>query len=66
MYQGGAQSTEEAISNGIPILGCPFFSDQWYNLNILMNRGAAKALDVNNIDKEKIKNAIIEMVSNQR
>ncbi|XP_044010377.1 UDP-glucosyltransferase 2-like [Aphidius gifuensis] len=65
VYQGGAQSTEEAISNGIPILGCPFFSDQWYNLNILMNRGAARALDINNIDKEKIKNAIIEMVSNE-
>nr|UEN71105.1 UDP-glucosyltransferase 391B1 [Meteorus pulchricornis] len=64
MYQGGLQSSEEAIDNGVPLLGIPVFGDQWYNVNILRVRGVAKTLDIFDADKAEIKETIQEMISN--
>ncbi|KAK0082715.1 hypothetical protein PV325_009955 [Microctonus aethiopoides] len=64
IYQGGLQSSEEAIDSGVPLLGFPIFSDQFYNLNILIKRGVARALDINTIDKNQIKENIQEIIQN--
>ncbi|KAF2893558.1 hypothetical protein ILUMI_12612, partial [Ignelater luminosus] len=37
--QGGLQSMEEAIYNYVPLIGIPFFGDQFINVAIMVSRG---------------------------
>ncbi|XP_046432136.1 UDP-glycosyltransferase UGT5-like isoform X2 [Neodiprion fabricii] len=36
IYQGGLQSTEEAVSHGIPVIGLPVFTDQHVHANKML------------------------------
>ncbi|KAG8001397.1 UDP-glucuronosyltransferase 2C1, partial [Nibea albiflora] len=49
---GGTNGVQEAIYHGVPIVGLPLFSDQYDNLLRLKDRGAAKILTINAVDKD--------------
>ncbi|XP_068168541.1 UDP-glucuronosyltransferase 2A2-like [Antennarius striatus] len=49
---GGTNGVQEAIYHGVPVVGLPLFFDQYDNLLRLKERGAAKMLSVNTVDKD--------------
>lgn len=64
--QGGLQSIEEAISRQVPMVGIPFIGDQPMNVNKLNRSGLAVALDPANLNKNQLKKAIVEVVTNPK
>ncbi|XP_072375320.1 UDP-glucosyltransferase 2-like [Diabrotica undecimpunctata] len=42
---GGALSTAEAAYNGVPVVGIPFFADQYLNINIMESKEIAVRVD---------------------
>ncbi|XP_065205535.1 UDP-glycosyltransferase UGT5-like [Planococcus citri] len=50
--QGGLLSINEAIYEGVPILGMPIFGDQRTNIKFLVTNGDAELLEYNEITKE--------------
>lgn len=62
--QGGAQSIEESIVNEVPMVGIPFLCDQPMNVNTLVSLGMAYRLKHNDITKESLKTAIMEVAKN--
>ncbi|XP_012260499.2 uncharacterized protein LOC105688622 [Athalia rosae] len=63
VYQGGLQSTEEAISNGVPLIGFPVFSDQEMLVNKMASIGAAIKLEITDVRSEKLIEAINTIVA---
>ncbi|XP_045924747.1 UDP-glucuronosyltransferase 2C1-like [Micropterus dolomieu] len=49
---GGTNGVQEAIYHGVPVVGLPLFFDQYDNLLRLKERGAAKLLTINTLDKD--------------
>lgn len=49
---GGTNGVQEAIYHGVPVVGLPLFFDQYDNLLRLKERGAAKILTINTVDKD--------------
>ncbi|XP_070688386.1 UDP glucuronosyltransferase 5 family, polypeptide C1 [Pempheris klunzingeri] len=49
---GGTNGVQEAIYHGVPVVGLPVFFDQYDNLLRLKERGAAKLLTINTVDKD--------------
>ncbi|XP_030269129.1 UDP-glucuronosyltransferase 2C1-like [Sparus aurata] len=49
---GGTNGLQEAIYHGVPIVGLPIFFDQYDNLLRLKERGGAKILTLNAVDKD--------------
>ena len=64
--QGGQQSLEESIDRNIPVLVCPFHGDQQANGARAVMKNIGKVVDLRKIDRESLKNAIIEVISNER
>ncbi|CAG9792439.1 unnamed protein product [Diatraea saccharalis] len=62
--QGGLQSTDEAIAGGVPLIGIPMVSDQWYNVEQYVHHGIGVRVDMETIDEEKFRNAINEILNN--
>ncbi|CAH0547991.1 unnamed protein product [Brassicogethes aeneus] len=61
--QGGLQSLQEAVTNAIPMVGIPFFGDQFQNVQKIVKRGIAVKLHRHEISKETIKNAITKVLT---
>ncbi|KAJ8923421.1 hypothetical protein NQ315_001979 [Exocentrus adspersus] len=65
--QGGLQSMEEAIYSEVPLVVMPFFGDQEQNAKLMVSKGIAVRVDVRPyLDKENLKKAIIEVISNPK
>ncbi|KAI7815626.1 UDP-glucuronosyltransferase [Rhyzopertha dominica] len=64
--QGGLQSMEEAITNGVPMLAMPFFSDQLPNVKSMVSKGLGQSMDFKKLTKEAFKEAILEVIRNDR
>ncbi|XP_076289228.1 UDP-glucosyltransferase 2-like [Lasioglossum baleicum] len=64
IFQGGAQSLEEAIEYEVPLLGIPVFGDQHVNVQMLKRRGVAMDLMMHELTKEKFKEAILTVILN--
>ncbi|XP_056632310.1 UDP-glucosyltransferase 2-like isoform X2 [Diorhabda sublineata] len=62
--QGGLQSLQESVINGIPLIGIPFFGDQITNVNRMVKKGYGIKLDRRTITKELLTEAIKEVMSN--
>lgn len=60
---GGYGGMTEAIYNGVPILGIPFFGDQSKNVNELVNKGYGLRLDHNDI-VENFEQNLNQLISN--
>lgn len=64
IFQGGMQSTEEAIEYKVPLVGIPVFADQYMNVQILKSRGVAVDLQLHELSKETFKRAILKVITN--
>uniref|UniRef100_A0A1I8QCL4 UDP-glucuronosyltransferase n=1 Tax=Stomoxys calcitrans TaxID=35570 RepID=A0A1I8QCL4_STOCA len=63
---GGFLSTTETIYHGKPILGIPFFGDQFMNVKNAVKAGYALSFKVADITKDSLKSAIMELWTNPR
>ncbi|KAG5335648.1 UD2B1 glucuronosyltransferase, partial [Acromyrmex heyeri] len=64
IYQGGLQSTEEALYYGIPLIGFPIMWDQTYQVQNIVRLGIGVHLQFDTISKETVKATIHEVMSN--
>ncbi|XP_046410955.1 UDP-glycosyltransferase UGT5-like [Neodiprion fabricii] len=58
VYQGGLQSTEEAISHGVPVIGFPVMADQDMNVNKMVSLGVGKKLEITDVKRDDLIEAI--------
>ncbi|CAG9768049.1 unnamed protein product [Ceutorhynchus assimilis] len=63
---GGMFGTQETVYCGVPILGIPYFADQFLNINQAEAAGFAKMLDFDNISKETVLEAAKELLDNPK
>ncbi|CAO1427074.1 unnamed protein product [Diamesa tonsa] len=63
--QGGQQSLEESIDRNVPLLVCPIHGDQQSNGARVVMKNIGKVIDLKKIDRESLKAAIIEVISNE-
>ncbi|XP_062550934.1 UDP-glucosyltransferase 2-like [Armigeres subalbatus] len=59
----GLLSTQEAIWNGVPIIGFPLFADQFRNINYCVSLGVAKRLMVQYLDAKDLIEAIKDILN---
>lgn len=64
--QGGVHSVEEAILNGIPVVGIPFMVDQPKNVKNLEKWGAAIRLDHRNLSADILRKSILDAANDHR
>ncbi|KAB0792744.1 hypothetical protein PPYR_14703 [Photinus pyralis] len=62
--QGGMQSSEEALYSGVPIIGMPFFGDQFGNIGKMVHMGMGLSVDFENLNKGEFKSKILEVIQN--
>ncbi|XP_015517446.2 UDP-glycosyltransferase UGT5 isoform X1 [Neodiprion lecontei] len=62
IYQGGLQSTEEAISHAVPVIGLPVYSDQDTHVNKLASLGVGKKLEILSVNRVDLVKAIQSIV----
>ncbi|KAM4546563.1 UDP-glucuronosyltransferase 2C1-like [Fundulus diaphanus] len=60
---GGTNGVQEAIYYGVPVLGIPLFFDQYDNLLRLQERGAAKIIQLADVNGQEFENAIKELLN---
>ncbi|XP_072946286.1 UDP-glucosyltransferase 2-like [Epargyreus clarus] len=60
--QGGLQSTEESITAGVPLIGIPMFSDQWYNTEKYLKHGIGLQLELGTFTEEDFKKTIVTVI----
>ncbi|PWA23137.1 hypothetical protein CCH79_00002312 [Gambusia affinis] len=59
---GGTNGVQEAIYFGVPVLGIPLFFDQYDNLLRLQERGAAKILQLHEVNGHSFESAVKEVL----
>lgn len=64
--QGGLQSTDEAITAGVPLIGLPMFGDQWFNVEQYVYHKIGIQIDMETITEEKLSNAIQTILKDDR
>lgn len=65
IYQGGVQSTEEAIEYGVPVIGFPILADQIYQIRRMETFGIGKYLKITTFTREQLENTINEIIINK-
>jgi len=63
---GGISGVYETVDAGVPVLGFPIFYDQPRNIDNLVNAGMAISMDLNSITKDKLLNAILQIVNDEK
>ncbi|XP_046737916.1 UDP-glycosyltransferase UGT5-like [Diprion similis] len=63
IYQGGLQSTEEAVSHGVPVIGFPVLADQDVHVSKLASLGVGKKLEILTVKRDELLGAIHSVVS---
>lgn len=64
--QGGLQSTDEAITAGVPIIGMPMLGDQWYNIERHEYHKTGIGLDMETLNEEILTKAINTVIEDPR
>ncbi|XP_046661745.1 UDP-glucosyltransferase 2-like isoform X2 [Homalodisca vitripennis] len=63
---GGLSSLTETVYVGKPMIGIPFFADQYVNIANIVRRGAGIQLDYDDLSEEKIRIAVDEILNNPK
>ncbi|KAJ8727684.1 hypothetical protein PYW07_001803 [Mythimna separata] len=63
--QGGLQSTDEAITAGVPLIGMPMLGDQWFNVERYESHKIGVRLDMETLTEENLKNAITTIIGDE-
>uniref|UniRef100_A0A2S2NAN2 UDP-glucuronosyltransferase n=1 Tax=Schizaphis graminum TaxID=13262 RepID=A0A2S2NAN2_SCHGA len=63
---GGISGVYESVDAGVPILGFPFFNDQFRNIDNLVDAGMGISMDILSVTEDTLLNAISEIVNNNR
>jgi glucuronosyltransferase len=66
IYQGGMQSTEEAVYYAVPLLGIPIVFEQASRVQRLATLGAAVYLKLKEVNKEQLHTAIHRIINDKR
>ncbi|KAK1128584.1 hypothetical protein K0M31_003042 [Melipona bicolor] len=66
VYQGGSQSTQEAIHHAVPVLGFPILSDQEFLLKKLKSLGVGNHLNLEDLTTDTLKSTILEIIRNKK
>ncbi|TSL28233.1 UDP-glucuronosyltransferase 2A1 [Bagarius yarrelli] len=61
---GGTNGIYEAIYHGVPMVGLPLFADQPDNINHMQTKGAAVMLDINKMESDDLKQALVDVINN--
>ncbi|XP_019872384.2 UDP-glycosyltransferase UGT5 [Aethina tumida] len=61
---GGALSTQEALYHGVPIIGIPFFLDQFINVKTLQQKQRGALLEYKTMTSKQIVDTIREVINN--
>ncbi|XP_062262916.1 UDP-glucuronosyltransferase 2C1-like [Platichthys flesus] len=59
---GGTNGVQEAIYHGVPVVGIPLFFDQFDNLVRLKERGAAKIIELGDLNGQSFKQGLQEVL----
>ncbi|XP_018570237.1 UDP-glucuronosyltransferase 2B20 [Anoplophora glabripennis] len=62
----GGLSTLETAYHGVPILGMPFFGDQFMLTNAMVEKGVGLKLELSDVTTESLLNAINELLQNKK
>ncbi|XP_046972608.1 UDP-glucosyltransferase 2-like [Vanessa cardui] len=62
--QGGLQSTDEALTAGVPLIGVPMLGDQWYNVEQYVIHNIGIKLNIETLTEDELKKAIETIVTN--
>jgi len=65
VYQGGIQSTEEAVHYAVPLLGIPIICEQFAQINKMISLGVARKLRLSNMSKETLNASIRDMLNDK-
>ncbi|KAJ8708425.1 hypothetical protein PYW07_010550 [Mythimna separata] len=60
--QGGLQSTDEAITAGVPLVGVPMLGDQWYNVEKYEHFRIGVKLELASLSKETFTTAVQKVI----
>lgn len=60
---GGLGSTQEAVYFGIPTIGIPLFSDQFGNVDSLVDKGMSIRIDLDKISEKTLDLALWTVLS---
>ncbi|XP_047539178.1 UDP-glucosyltransferase 2-like [Vanessa atalanta] len=63
--QGGLQSTDEAMSAGVPLIGIPILADQWFNVEQYVKFHIGKGLSIETLTEEQLMNAIKSVIDDK-
>lgn len=66
ILHGGQASTIEAAYFGKPLLGVPFFADQFNNIKKITRRNGGIQLDLDSLTEEKIAAAVKDITTNPK
>ncbi|CAK1556340.1 unnamed protein product [Leptosia nina] len=62
---GGLIGTQEAVYNGVPVIGIPVFSDQLNNILLLQDMGIGKLLKYKDISEERLYTLLREVLDDE-
>ncbi|XP_039765606.1 UDP-glycosyltransferase UGT5-like [Pararge aegeria] len=63
--QAGLQSTDEAITAGVPLIAIPMLGDQWYNAEKYVKYGIGKHLNIENLTEDILKDAVETVIKDE-
>ena len=61
---GGLIGTQEAVFNGVPLIGVPIYGDQYNNLLLAQEAGFGKILQYHEINEATLEKTLLEVVYN--
>ncbi|XP_063624884.1 UDP-glucosyltransferase 2-like [Cydia splendana] len=63
---GGLLSTHEAIAARVPLVGLPLFSNHWQNAWQYEKLGIGICLDIDHLNENKLRNAVVAVVEEKK
>ncbi|XP_069355759.1 UDP-glucosyltransferase 2-like isoform X1 [Maniola hyperantus] len=63
--QAGLQSTDEAITAGVPLIAIPMLADQWYNAEKYVKHGIGKQLNLETLTEYILKDAVETVINDE-